>query len=59
MGLVPSYDQWGLAAPMLMVFLRLLQGFCLGGELPGAMTYVVELAPVLEDCLAWLDLPGL
>jgi MHS family proline/betaine transporter-like MFS transporter len=45
MGLVPSFDQWGLAAPALMVFLRLLQGFCLGGELPGAMTYVVEVAP--------------
>lgn len=45
MGLVPSFEQWGLAAPMLMVFLRLLQGFCLGGELPGAMTYVVEVAP--------------
>lgn len=45
MGLVPSFEQWGLAAPMLMVFLRLVQGFCLGGELPGAMTYVVELAP--------------
>jgi len=45
MGLVPSFEQWGLAAPALMVFLRLLQGFCLGGELPGAMTYVVEVAP--------------
>ncbi|WP_206606383.1 MFS transporter [Steroidobacter cummioxidans] len=45
MGLVPSYESWGLAAPMLMVFLRLLQGFCLGGELPGAITYVVEVAP--------------
>lgn len=44
MGLVPSFEQWGLAAPILMVFLRLLQGFCLGGELPGAITYVVEVA---------------
>ena len=45
MGLVPSFAQWGLAAPVLMVLLRLLQGFCLGGELPGAITYVAEVAP--------------
>ena len=45
MGLVPSYAQWGVAASALMVGLRLLQGFCLGGELPGALTYVVETAP--------------
>jgi MHS family proline/betaine transporter-like MFS transporter len=45
MGLVPTYAQWGVAASALMVTLRLLQGFCLGGELPGALTYVVETAP--------------
>jgi len=45
MGLVPSYAQWGVAASALMVLLRLIQGFCLGGELPGALTYVVETAP--------------
>lgn len=45
MGLVPSYAQWGIAASALMVALRLIQGFCLGGELPGALTYVVETAP--------------
>ena len=45
MGLVPTYTQWGVAASALMVALRLLQGFCLGGELPGALTYVVETAP--------------
>jgi MFS family permease len=45
MGLVPAYAQWGVAASGLMVALRLLQGFCLGGELPGALTYVVETAP--------------
>ena len=45
MGLVPSYAQWGVAASALMVVLRLIQGFCLGGELPGALTYVVETAP--------------
>ena len=45
MGLVPAYAQWGVAASALMVGLRLIQGFCLGGELPGALTYVVETAP--------------
>src|SRR5215475_6551212 len=45
MGLVPSFAAWGAAASMLMVTLRVLQGFCLGGELPGALTYVVETAP--------------
>jgi MFS family permease len=45
MALVPPYARWGAAASALMVSLRLLQGFCLGGELPGALTYVVETAP--------------
>jgi len=45
MGLVPPYAQVGVAASILMVTLRLIQGFCLGGELPGALTYVVETAP--------------
>jgi len=45
MGLLPSHARWGLAAPVCMVLLRLLQGFSLGGELPGAITYVVETAP--------------
>jgi MFS family permease len=45
MGLVPSFAMWGPAASVLMVLLRLIQGFCLGGELPGALTYVVETAP--------------
>jgi MFS family permease len=44
MGLVPTYATWGVAASTLMVVLRLVQGFCLGGELPGALTYVVETA---------------
>ena len=45
MGLLPGYASWGLLAPIGMVLLRVLQGFCLGGELPGAITYVVETAP--------------
>jgi MFS transporter, MHS family, proline/betaine transporter len=45
MGLVPSFAVWGTTASVVMVVLRLVQGFCLGGELPGALTYVVETAP--------------
>lgn len=45
MGLVPDYATIGVTASLLMVTLRLVQGFCLGGELPGALTYVVETAP--------------
>lgn len=44
-GILPSYETWGLAAPVLLVTLRLAQGICLGGELPGALTYAVEAAP--------------
>ena len=44
-GLLPAYASWGLAAPLLLVGLRLVQGVCLGGELPGALTYAVEAAP--------------
>ena len=47
MGLVPTYAQAGAFASASMVGLRLIQGFCLGGELPGALTYVVETAPAL------------
>jgi MFS family permease len=44
-GIVPPYAAWGIAASIVVVLLRLTQGFCLGGELPGAITYVVESAP--------------
>jgi MFS family permease len=44
-GLLPTYAQWGIAASVLLVVLRIVQGFCLGGELPGAISYVVETAP--------------
>ncbi|MEY4641025.1 MAG: hypothetical protein RLZZ227_1019 [Pseudomonadota bacterium] len=44
-GLLPTYAQIGVMAPLLLILLRMVQGFCLGGELPGAITYVVETAP--------------
>ena len=52
MGLVPSYATGGVASTILFVALRLVQGFCLGGELPGAITYAVEVVPRRHATLA-------
>jgi MFS family permease len=41
-GLVPTYAQIGIAAAIIIFFLRLIQGLCLGGEYGGAITYVAE-----------------
>src|SRR5512132_3208171 len=44
-GFLPGYDRIGLAAPVILVLLRLLQGLALGGEYGGAAVYVAEHAP--------------
>jgi MFS family permease len=44
-GVIPGYATWGLAAPIVLIALRLIQGLALGGEYGGAATYVAEHAP--------------
>jgi MHS family proline/betaine transporter-like MFS transporter len=44
-GLIPSYDRIGLAAPALLIALRMIQGFSTGGEYGGAATFMAEYAP--------------
>jgi MFS family permease len=44
-GILPSYASAGVAAPVMLVALRLLQGLALGGEYGGAATYVAEFSP--------------
>jgi predicted MFS family arabinose efflux permease len=44
-GLLPSYASIGMAAPVILIVLRMLQGLALGGEYGGAATYVAEHAP--------------
>jgi MFS family permease len=52
MGLMPTYEHWGVTATILFVALRFVQGLCLGGELPGALTYAVESVPRHRATLA-------
>src|SRR5579859_4923502 len=41
-GLIPTFDQIGLAAAVILFCLRMIQGLCLGGQYGGAITYVAE-----------------
>jgi MFS family permease len=44
-GVLPNYDSIGIAAPIILITMRILQGLALGGEYGGAATYVAEHAP--------------
>jgi MFS family permease len=44
-GLIPTFDQIGLAAAIILFCLRMIQGLCLGGSYGGAITYVAENVP--------------
>jgi MFS family permease len=43
---LPTYHSIGIFAAVLLVLLRLLQGFCVGGEIPGALVFITELTPI-------------
>lgn len=45
-GVLPSYREVGIWAPVLLIAIRLFQGFSVGGEFVGSVTYLVEAAPV-------------
>ena len=44
-GILPNYESWGTAAPVILILLRMAQGLALGGEYGGAAIYVAEHAP--------------
>lgn len=44
-GLIPTYETIGIAAPILLLLARLVQGFSTGGEYSGAMTFIAESSP--------------
>jgi MFS family permease len=44
-GVLPNYESWGVAAPIILILLRMAQGLALGGEYGGAAIYVAEHAP--------------
>jgi MHS family proline/betaine transporter-like MFS transporter len=51
-GLLPGYETIGILAPILLTIIRLIQGFSLGGEFSGCISYIVEHAPMENRGLA-------
>ncbi|MFT3728723.1 MAG: MFS transporter [Terricaulis sp.] len=60
-GVLPDFNAMGLAAPVLLVALRLLQGLAIGGEYGGAAIYVAEHAPADRRGLdtSWINATGM
>ena len=52
MGLLPTYAQAGVLAPILLLLLRIMQGAAIGGEAPGAWVFVSEHVPPRHRTLA-------
>src|SRR5512137_433795 len=53
LGLLPTYEQIGVAAPLLLMLMRVIQGFSLGGEFTGSMVYTTEKSsPVMRGLVS-------
>jgi MFS family permease len=59
-GLLPNYDAIGMAAPIILIALRLVQGLAVGGEYGGAAIYIAEHAPAGRsgEFTAWIQTTG-
>lgn len=57
-GFLPTYSQWGIAAPLLLLLLRIIQGLAIGGELPSTYVYISETITKLRGYAFGLTMSG-